>query len=71
MYDLFIWIFRVFFRREGYLHERLKVMARELHKRWPYPDTCLSHISEEEKERLRKSTFEFFFEEIKKLFDVF
>jgi hypothetical protein len=54
VYDLFIWIYRLFFRREIYLQGRLKVMQRELREQWPYNDPCLSHINEEENEHLMK-----------------
>ncbi len=54
VYDLFIWIYRLFFRREIHLQGRLKVMKRELKEQWPYNDLCLNHINEEENEHLMK-----------------
>lgn len=54
IYDASIWIFRSFFRREGYLKERLKVMKRDLRMQWPFQDSCFSHINEAENERLMK-----------------
>ena len=35
-------------------------MARDLQERWPYKDTCLNHINEEENEHLTKSKYESF-----------
>ena len=54
LYDLFIWIYRLFFRREGHLKGRLKVMDRELAQKWPYNDACIDHINAEENEHMMK-----------------
>ncbi len=54
VYDLFIWVYRLFFRREIYLQGRLQVMKQELAQKWPFNDPCLGHINEEENEYLMK-----------------
>ncbi len=54
IYDLFIWIYRLFFRREAHLQGRLNVMNQELAQKWPFKNSCSDHIKEEEKERLLK-----------------
>lgn len=50
VYDLFIWIYRLFFRREIYLQGRLKVMNRELKQKWPFMNLCSQHMNAEENE---------------------
>ncbi len=54
IYDLFIWIYRLFFRREVNLQGRLKMMNRSASLKWPYNDRCFDHINEEENERIMK-----------------
>lgn len=54
IYDMLIWLYRVFVRRERYLTERLKVMNRELACKWPYKSLCLDHMNVEENEHLMK-----------------
>ncbi|CAF0883770.1 unnamed protein product [Rotaria sordida] len=54
IYDFFIWIYRLFFRREIHLIGRLKVMNRELAQKWPFADSCANHINEEENEHMMK-----------------
>ncbi len=54
VYDLFIWVYRLFFRREAYLRGRLKVMNRELADKWPFNDPCSGHMNEEENEHMMK-----------------
>ncbi|CAF3234642.1 unnamed protein product [Rotaria socialis] len=54
IYDLLVWIYRLFFRREIYLRGRLKVMNPELAQKWPYKASCANHINEEENEHLIK-----------------
>ncbi|CAF3413793.1 unnamed protein product [Rotaria sp. Silwood1] len=54
IYDFFIWIYRLFFRREIHLIGRLKVMNRELAQKWPFDDSCANHINEEENEHVMK-----------------
>ena len=60
VYDLFIWIYRLFFRREIHLQGRLKVMKRELREKWPYNDPCFNHINEAENEHLMKGRIDSF-----------
>jgi hypothetical protein len=54
IYDLFIWINRLFFRREDHLEGRLNVMNRDLAKKWPVGDLCSDHMNAEENERMMK-----------------
>ncbi|CAF0991758.1 unnamed protein product [Rotaria magnacalcarata] len=54
IYDLLIWTYRLFLRREVYLIGRLKIMNRELAQKWPYKDSCANHINEEENEHMIK-----------------
>lgn len=55
IYDLCIWIFRLFFRRESYLEERLKVMEYELTQKWPFYDSCKDHVSLKDLEHIERS----------------
>ncbi|CAF0782868.1 unnamed protein product [Adineta ricciae] len=52
IYDLCIWIYRLFFRREVYLESRLKVIDWEIAQKWPYKDACIDHINAAENEHL-------------------
>jgi hypothetical protein len=54
IYDLFIWIFRLFFRRESYLEERLKVMEYELTRKYPFNDTCANHVNIKDNEHMMR-----------------
>jgi len=54
LYDLFIWIFRLFFRRESYLKERLKVMEYELTKQYPFNDSCANYVVQQDQEILKR-----------------
>ncbi|CAF3581906.1 unnamed protein product [Rotaria sp. Silwood1] len=54
IYDLFIWIYRLFFRRETHLQERLKIMDYELTKTWPFNDLCGEHINREDNEHIMR-----------------
>jgi hypothetical protein len=59
IYDLFIWIYRLFFRREAHLQGRLNVMNQELAQKWPIKDSCSDHMNEEENERMMKGIHHF------------
>jgi hypothetical protein len=54
VYDLFIWIYRLFFRREMYLQERLKVMEYELTKQWPFFNSCRLHVNVRDNEHMMR-----------------
>ncbi|UJR28448.1 hypothetical protein I4U23_009688 [Adineta vaga] len=54
MYDLFIWIYRLFFRRIVYLEGRLKVMDYELIRKWPFKSPCADHMSKNDNDYLLK-----------------
>ncbi|CAF0770459.1 unnamed protein product [Adineta steineri] len=54
IYDLCMWIFRLFFRRDSYLEGRLKVMDYELTQKWPFNDFCVNHVNVEDMERIRR-----------------
>lgn len=54
IYDLLIWIYRLFFRRITYLESRLKVIDPELAQKWPFKDSCIEHINEVENELLMR-----------------
>ncbi len=54
IYDLFIWIYRLFFRRVSYLQERLKVMEYELTKKYPFNDSCANHVNVKDNEHVMR-----------------
>lgn len=54
IYDLCIWIFRLFFRRETYLQERLKVMDYVLTKKWPFNDSCSQYVNVKDNEHMMR-----------------
>jgi hypothetical protein len=54
VYDLAIWVFRLFLRREKYLQERLNVIDYELRMKYPSGDTCKNHVDEEEQKVIRR-----------------
>lgn len=57
VYDLFIWLYRLFVRRQLYLRERLKVLPTETRRKWPFDDLCKNHMSKSEKEHKKKGLF--------------
>ncbi|CAF2579098.1 unnamed protein product [Rotaria sp. Silwood2] len=54
IYDLFIWVYRLFFRRDTYLQERLKIMDYEITAIWPFNDLCREHINKEDNEQIMR-----------------
>ena len=52
LYDLGIWIYRLFFRRKSYIEGRLKVMDYEITQKWPFNDSCRSHMNIEDNDLL-------------------
>ena len=54
VYDLCIWIFRLFFRRKLYLEGRLEVLPPEIGQKWPFKGLCSDHINSEENEHMMK-----------------
>lgn len=54
VYDLCIWVYRLFFRRIPYLQERLKAMDYELIRQYPFFDPCGDHINKKDNEHLKK-----------------
>jgi hypothetical protein len=47
VYDSFVWIYRLFFRRELFLRERLKVLQRDIAEKWPFDNMCQHHRHEQ------------------------
>ncbi|CAF3331295.1 unnamed protein product [Rotaria socialis] len=54
IYDLFIWIYRLFFRRETYLEERLKVMDYKISQAWPFNNPCGKHVNKKDNEHVMR-----------------
>ncbi|CAF1264985.1 unnamed protein product [Rotaria magnacalcarata] len=54
IYDLFIWIYRLFFRRETYIEERLKVMDYIDSQSWPFKNSCGRHVNKKDNEHVMR-----------------
>lgn len=55
LYDTFIWVYRLIFRRESYLLERLKAMDYDLTQKWPFENACRDHVSLKDLLHIQKS----------------